>query len=361
MTACNAHPPGSPACHRIGRLGRRLPDRRLRALVQRHPPRAPRFQGRNPGGATNGFGDGDFTQADFNELAAAGANYVQISHAGLFAETPPYAPNQAAQDNLDQVISMAPAPPPLRGDRFLLRAGPLRERHQQPRRHPARDHLHGTRPRTTPGWRCFGTPRSATALNPTVVGYSIMVEPNAYARHGYIDPPDFYATYIGTLEDVNGLYADAVAAIRQVDTETPILLEPEGYGNVNWLANIVAINDPHMVYTAHDYTPFDYTHEQIAQPDYPGDLRRRRHPAPRQQGVPDELPAAAAELRRHARRTGGADGVRGASHRVERRDLPRRSDRDPGPARQLGGVGVAAGGLHRPLQRARTRRRCTTR
>ena len=49
------------------------------------------FQGRNPGGASNGFGDGDFAQSDFADLSAAGANYVQISHAGTYAETPPYA------------------------------------------------------------------------------------------------------------------------------------------------------------------------------------------------------------------------------------------------------------------------------
>ena len=65
------------------------------------------FQGRNPGGASNGIGDGDFAQSDFDDLAAAGANYVQISHAGLFAETPPYALDPVAQANLDNVIDMA--------------------------------------------------------------------------------------------------------------------------------------------------------------------------------------------------------------------------------------------------------------
>jgi hypothetical protein len=106
--------------------------------------------------------------------------------------------------------------------------------------------------------------------NPTVIGYSVMVEPNAYARRGFIDPPDFYAQFAGTLDDVNGLYALAVAAIREVDPETPILLEPEGFGNVNWLSYLTPIADEHVVYTAHDYTPFDYTHEQLANASYPG-------------------------------------------------------------------------------------------
>ena len=47
------------------------------------------FQGRNPGGASNGFGDGDFAQSDFADLSAAGANYVQISHAGTYARRRP--------------------------------------------------------------------------------------------------------------------------------------------------------------------------------------------------------------------------------------------------------------------------------
>ena len=67
------------------------------------------FQGRNPGGASNGIGDGDFAQSDFDQLAAAGANYVQISHAGIFAETPPYALDGDAQANLDRVVGMASA------------------------------------------------------------------------------------------------------------------------------------------------------------------------------------------------------------------------------------------------------------
>ena len=64
-------------------------------------------QGRNVFGADVPFGDGAFSQSDFDDLAGAGANYVHISHAGLFSEDPPYALDTAAQSNLDTVLNMA--------------------------------------------------------------------------------------------------------------------------------------------------------------------------------------------------------------------------------------------------------------
>lgn len=229
------------------------------------------FQGRNPGGASNGIGDGDFTQKDFDDLAAAGANYVQISHAGLFAETPPYALDLVAQDNLDRVIAMAGAANLYAVIAF--RSGPGRNENAISNRDGTLRENIWTDQAAHDAWVAMVRHTAERyGPNPTVIGYSIMVEPNSYARHGFVDPIVFYfdLNLRGTLEDVNVLYADAVAAIRQVDTETPILLEPEGYGNVNWLSSIAAINDPHMVYTAHDYTPFDYTHEQQPNPNYPG-------------------------------------------------------------------------------------------
>ena len=227
------------------------------------------FQGRNPGGATNGFGDGDFTQTDFDELAAAGANYVQISHAGLFAETPPYALDPDAEANLDRVVGMA------RGAGMYaviaFRSGPGRNEN-------AISNRDGTVRETI--WSNQGAHEAWVAMlrhaaerygpDPTVIGFSVMVEPNAYARFGFPDPQFFYLDHSGTLEDVNRLHADAVAAIREVDPETPVLLEPDGFGNVVWLSYITPLADAHIVYTAHDYTPFDYSHQQQAGGNYPG-------------------------------------------------------------------------------------------
>lgn len=227
------------------------------------------FQGRNPGGASNGFGDGDFTQADFDDLARAGANYVQISHAGTFTEQPPYVLDPAAEANLDHVIDMV-------GQAGLyaviaFRSGPGRNENAISNRDVTPLDVIWTSQAAHDAWvAMLRHTAERYGGNPVVVGYSIVVEPNAYALYNFVDPLDFYLDAGGTIADVNRLYADATAAIRQVDTETPILLEPEGFGNVTWLPFLNPTGDAHTVYTVHDYTPFEYTHEVVPGSTYPG-------------------------------------------------------------------------------------------
>jgi len=48
-----------------------------------------------------------YTQADFDALAAMGANYVNLSHAGLFTEKPPYVLDPDVQASLDSLLSKA--------------------------------------------------------------------------------------------------------------------------------------------------------------------------------------------------------------------------------------------------------------
>ena len=64
------------------------------------------------------------TQQSFDQLAAMGANYVNISHPGVFAETPPFALEPEIQGNLDRLLNMA-----LEADMFAVisfRTGPGR-------------------------------------------------------------------------------------------------------------------------------------------------------------------------------------------------------------------------------------------
>ena len=227
------------------------------------------FQGRNPGGASNGIGDGDFTQSDFDDLAATGANYVHLSHAGLFAETAPYALDATAEANLDRVVGMAATAGLHVGIAF--RSGPGRNENAISNREGVVRETIWTDQGAHDAW--VAMLRHAAERyggNPAVVGLSVMVEPNAYARRGFIDPDAFHPAYGGTLEDVNVLHADAVAAIRQVDAEVPVLLEPDGYGNVTWLPYLAAVADGRAVYTPHDYTPYEYTHETVGGATYPG-------------------------------------------------------------------------------------------
>ena len=63
-------------------------------------------------------------QRDFDDLAAAGANVVMISHPAPFAEAPPYALDPAMEASLDSLVAMA-----TRADLFVVltfRTGPGR-------------------------------------------------------------------------------------------------------------------------------------------------------------------------------------------------------------------------------------------
>ena len=227
------------------------------------------IQGRNPNGGPNGIGDGEYAQSDFDQLRQAGANYVQLSHAGTFAETAPYSIDSVVEATLDMNIQRA-----MTAGLYVViafRSGPGRNENTITNRDGTLNEQIWTVTAARTAWvEMLRHTAERYQANPAVVGYSIMVEPNAYARHGFPDPADFYARFAGTLQDVNGLYSLATAAIREVDAITPILLEPEGYGNINWLSYLSLTGDSRTVYTPHDYTPFDYTHEAVKNSTYPG-------------------------------------------------------------------------------------------
>ncbi|HEB64108.1 MAG TPA: hypothetical protein ENJ02_01010 [Chloroflexi bacterium] len=231
------------------------------------------------------LGSGDFgppfTQADFDHLAALGANYVNLSHPGLYTETPPYQVDPAAQANLDAFIQMA-----ANANLYVVitaRTGPGRSEFWA---------FWGEDTASDPeyGWfdpsyynnRVWGEQDAQDAWvamwrytaerykdNPAVVGYDLMCEPNSNDVGSYPlgdpldvwDPAQFQADYGGTLYDWNQLYPRIVSAIREVDTATPILVGGNGYSAPDWLPYMQVISDTRTVYTIHQYDPHTYTHQ----------------------------------------------------------------------------------------------------
>ncbi len=235
----------------------------------------PTFMGPGPVGPP-------YTQVDFDHLAALGANYVNISHPGLFRETPPYTLDTAVQSNLDKLLAMA-----AKADLFAVitfRTGPGRSEFwafwgedtaSDPQNgwfNPAyyNNQVWGDQAAQNAWVAMWRYAASRYKDNPIVVGYDLMCEPNSNEVGSYPagqpldawDPAAFYRTYSGTLYDWNQLYPRISAAIRQVDATTPLLIGGMGYSAIDWLPYLQPTGDPHTVYTVHQYAPMAYTHQK---------------------------------------------------------------------------------------------------
>jgi len=164
-----------------------------------------------------------YTQDDFNKLAALGANYVNISRPGLFTEEPPYELNPDIQANLDKLLGMI-----ANAGMFAVisfRTGPGRSEFTF-----FRD---GAGVWFDPSylnesvWQDQAAQNSWVEMwrdaaeryrsNPVVVGYDLMVEPNANALLDIYDLEEFYQDSTDTLYDWNQLHPRISAAIRSVD------------------------------------------------------------------------------------------------------------------------------------------------
>ncbi len=209
-----------------------------------------------------------YTQADFDALTAQGVNWVNLSVPGLFTVTPPYQPDEGVITTVDRLINMAAQAGlyvvlsartgPGRSEFSILREGAgdwfdpsylIETVWEDPAARAAWAQM----------WR-FTAQRYRD--NPAVVGYDLMVEPNANDIVDVWDPEAFQAQYAQTGYDWNAWYPDVVAAIREVDADTPILVGAMGYSAVAWLPYLHPIDDPRIVYTVHQYAPMRYTHQE---------------------------------------------------------------------------------------------------
>jgi len=220
-----------------------------------------------------------YAQEDFDRLAALGANYVNISHPGLFTETPPYTLEQAIQDNLDNLLNMIAS-----ANMFAVisfRTGPGRSEftffYEEVGEWFDESYLNDS------VWQEKAAQDAWVAMwrytaerygnNPIVVGYDLMVEPNANeVCLGIWEPEECYPDYADTLYDWNQLYPHISAAIREVDLYTPILIGGMSYSATQWLPYLQPIEDERTVYTVHQYAPYKYTHQfwKSHESTYPG-------------------------------------------------------------------------------------------
>jgi len=218
-----------------------------------------------------------FSQEDFNLLSSLGANYVVISGPGLFTEEPPYRLDEAAQANLDHLLSMI-----ANADMFAtiaFRTGPGKAEwslcclDESYYRGFFNDRI-WTDPAAQSAWQdMWRYTAERYKDNPIVVSYKLMVEPNASdVLFDISDPHEFYVKYAGSLADWNTMYPPIIKAIRDVDDSTPIIIESEGYSSITWLPFLVPAQDSFAVTAVHQYLPFSqYTHQDASgKNSYPG-------------------------------------------------------------------------------------------
>lgn len=216
-----------------------------------------------------------YTQVDFEKLAELGANFINISHPGLFSEAPPYTVDEGTQANLDRLLDMI-----AQADMFAViafRTGPGRSEFTFHLEDVGdwfdASYLNDEIWIASEAQEAWAEMWRYTAErykdNPIVVGYDLMVEPNA--NEVFFDEWDaqvFQDEYGGTTYDWNQLFPRITEAIREVDAETPILVGGMGYSAIEWLPYLEPSSDPRTVYTVHQYAPMEYTHQEFNNLEY---------------------------------------------------------------------------------------------
>jgi uncharacterized protein (TIGR01370 family) len=222
-----------------------------------------------------------YTQDDFDRLAAMGANYVNISHPGIFSEQPPYELDERALEHLESLLAMIG-----QADMFAVvsfRTGPGRseftffgEDDSDWFDDSYREDSVWENAAAQDAWvEMWQVTAERLRTHPIVVGYDLMVEPNS--NEIFFDEWDadtFYADYGGTLYDWNQLFPRIVDSIREVDDLTPILVGGMAYSPVDWLPYIEVIDDDRIVYAAHQYAPTQYNFSEPGDEGftYPGEF-----------------------------------------------------------------------------------------
>ncbi len=225
----------------------------------------------------NGYIGPPATQADFDQLAALGANYVHLSIPGIYRIEPPYTLDVNAQANLDNLLNFIE-----NANMFAVisfRTGPGRSDFTfypdvlPPENSDLLIETVWTQQAAQDAWvAMWRYTADRYEGNPVVAGYDLMVEPNSAGLLEIYDPEEFANEHGGSLYDWKQLEPRLIAAVRAFDDDTPILLSNNGWNGLYWLNDTYISPDPRVVYTAHNYEPFSYSHQWYSSPmvAYPG-------------------------------------------------------------------------------------------
>lgn len=107
--------------------------------------------------------------------------------------------------------------------------------------------------------------------NDIVAGYDLMCEPHPEDVLRDVPRQKMGEAMKGTPADWNALAKKATEAIREVDADTPIIVNSTGWAYPHTFGYLELTGDPRTVYSVHFYSPRPYTHQRPNKPvTYPG-------------------------------------------------------------------------------------------
>ncbi|ESQ76695.1 cellulase family glycosylhydrolase [Asticcacaulis sp. AC402] len=116
--------------------------------------------------------------------------------------------------------------------------------------------------------------------HPALAGYNLLNEPTPEKGQGLAEDADaatriaWYAKHKGTTRDLPALYEHIIKAIREVDPNTPVMVDGGWYANAGSFAYWTPLKDDQVLYAFHMYEPWNLTSspqiKRKPQSPYPG-------------------------------------------------------------------------------------------
>jgi endoglucanase len=111
---------------------------------------------------------------------------------------------------------------------------------------------------------------AALTNHPAIVAYNPLNEPHPERAFGLYDESaaqfgEWYRGARGTAADLNEFNRGIVSAIREVDPDTPIILDGWTYASPQGLTFLEPVEDPAVLYAFHYGEPWDYTTFRVNQ------------------------------------------------------------------------------------------------
>lgn len=113
--------------------------------------------------------------------------------------------------------------------------------------------------------------------HPAIVGYNILNEPVPERATGLRDPRTqdlmaWHAKVTNTSADLNRFNSVVVAAIREVDTDTPVVIDCGWWATAYAIRYLKPLRDNKVLYSVHMYEPYSYTNKKTnnGRFSYPG-------------------------------------------------------------------------------------------